>query len=143
MSGHSFHESFTRDHRVATSSDRTFGIVSAVLFALIAAWPLWNGRDVRWWAAAISAVVLVVAWLRPTALGLLNRLWLRFGLLLNRIVTPVVMAVIFFVTVTPTALIMRVFGRDPLRRRFDPVATSYWIERQPPGPAPETMINQF
>ena len=79
----------------------------------------------------------------PKILSPLNRLWFRFGLLLHHIVNPVVMALLFFTTVTPMALIMRLLGKDPLRRKFDPEADSYWIPRQPAGPAPETMKNQF
>jgi hypothetical protein len=73
----------------------------------------------------------------------LNRLWLRFGLLLNRIVSPIVLGFLFYAVITPTGMIIRRAGRDPLRLQWDANAASYWIERRPPGPAPETMSNQF
>jgi hypothetical protein len=92
---------------------------------------------------AIAAGFLAVALVRPSLLSPLNRLWFMFGLLLHKIVTPVIMGLIFFLTVTPTGLIMRLSGRDPLRLRRDPEAKTYWIEREPPGPDPETMRNQF
>ena len=66
----------------------------------------------------------------------LNRLWLKFGLLLHKVVNPIVMALVFFGTVLPTGLIMRVLGKDLLRLKRQPDANSYWIERRPPGPAP-------
>jgi hypothetical protein len=73
----------------------------------------------------------------------LDRLWLRVGLVLHRVVNPLVLGVMFYGVITPFGLAMRWAGRDPLRKRFDPLAQSYWIERRPPGPAPETMSNQF
>jgi hypothetical protein len=82
--------------------------------------------------------------LRPAVLGPLNRWWLQLGLLLQqRLVTPVIMALLFFGTVTPIALVLRLLGKDLLRLRLDREADSYWIERRPPGPAPDTMRNQF
>ena len=83
------------------------------------------------------------ALVRPALLAPLNRLWLRLGLFLHKIITPVVMALIFFTTVLPTGLVMRALGKDPLRLRRDPAAASYWIARNPSGLAPETMKNQF
>jgi hypothetical protein len=84
-----------------------------------------------------------VALLWPAVLAPLNRIWTRFGLLLHRIVSPVVLGVMFFGVVTPMGLVMRALGKDPLRLRFDPAARTYWIERRPPGPAPDTLNNQF
>jgi large-conductance mechanosensitive channel len=88
-------------------------------------------------------VFLAAASLAPRALKPLNRLWFLFGAFLHKIVSPLVMALLFFVTVTPIAILMRLAGKDPLRLKFDRAAKSYWIERTPPGPAPETMRNQF
>ena len=143
MSEGAFHETFAREHEVEASSERSFGIVFSAFFLLVAVWRVWGGREVRWWAAAIAVALFTIALVRPSLLRPLNRVWLRLGMLLNRIVSPLVMALIFIVTVTPIALIMRLSGKDPLRLRLEPQAKSYWIERKPPGPAPETMINQF
>lgn len=137
------HESFTRDDEVRSSSDRAFGLVFAVLFALIALWPLWRGMAPRWWSLGLAAAFLGAALLAPRALAPLNRLWFRLGLLLHAVVNPVVMALVFFTTVTPIALIMRAMGKDPLRLRRDQDARTYWIERRPPGPMPDTMPRQF
>ena len=123
-------------------SDRGFGFVFAAVFAIISLWPLAGGGGVRIWAIAIAALFFAAALVRPDILRPLNRLWFRFGLLLGRIVSPVVMAVVFFVAVTPTALIMRAFAKDLLRLNFDPGADSYWIRRADIGPM-GSMKDQF
>lgn len=137
------HETFTRDTVVKGSSDRAFGIVFTVLFSAIGLWPLINGAEARIWALGVAALILATALIRPALLAPFNRGWMKFGLLLHKITNPIIMGLIFFLAVTPTALIMRAMGKDPLRRKFDPSAQSYWIEREPPGPEPETMKQQF
>ena len=91
----------------------------------------------------VAAAFAVVALAIPRALGPLSRAWQGLGKAIHKVVNPVVMGLLFYLTVTPTGLLMRLFGKDPLRLRFDPEAKSYWIERRPPGPAPETMHQQF
>jgi hypothetical protein len=91
----------------------------------------------------VGAAFLAAALLRPAVLAPLNRVWTRFGLLLHRIVSPVVLGIMFFVVITPMGLIMRALGKDPLRLRLEREARSYWIERRPPGPPPDTLNNQF
>ena len=137
------HESFARKAPVSSSSDRAFGLVFAVVFAIIGLWPWLFGGQIRAWSLVIGAALLGVAWLWPAVLAPLNRVWTRFGLLLHRIVSPVVLGVMFFVVITPMGLLMRILGKDPLRLRFDRDARSYWIERRPPGPAPDSLNNQF
>jgi hypothetical protein len=137
------HEDFSRQEEIQGSSDRSFGLVMAAFFALVALWPLVGAHGPRWWAMAVAAAFGLAAWLRPAALAPLNTLWMKLGLLLSRVVTPVVLGLLFFVTVTPIALLMRLLGKDPLRLRRDPDATSYWITRSPPGPESSSMKNQF
>ena len=137
------HERLSEDQVVKGSSDRSFGLVFAAVFTLIGLWPLLSEDGVRWWSLAIALMFAAPAIARPSALAPLNRLWTRFGLLLNRIVSPLVMGLLFYLIITPFALIMRAAGKDLLRLRFDPGAESYWIEREPPGPAPESIKNQF
>jgi saxitoxin biosynthesis operon SxtJ-like protein len=137
------HESFARNQAVKGSSDRAFGVVFTVLFVVIGLLPLFSGGAIRVWSVAVGAAILAVALVRPSLLAPFNRAWMKFGLLLHKITNPIVMGLIFFGAVTPTALIMRALGKDPLRRRFDPSAPSYWIERDPPGPEPDTMKQQF
>lgn len=138
-----FHEDYARDDGVKVGSEKGFGIVFAVVFAIIALFPLFGGGPVRVWALAIAAAFLVCGFFIPAALRPLNRVWFKFGLLLHKIVSPLIMGLLFYVTVTPIALIMRLAGKDPLRLKMDRTATSYWIERDPPGPAPESMKQQF
>lgn len=137
------HERLADDGAVKASSDRSFGIVFAVVFAIIGLWPFLFGGTLRWWSLAVGAAFLAVALIRPGALAPLNRLWTKFGLLLNRLVSPLVMGLLFFVVITPFALVMRLAGKDLLRLKRDPDAKSYWVLREPPGPSPETIKNQY
>ena len=137
------HENLSREHAVEGSSDRSFGIVFTVVFLVIAGWPLLSGNPPRWWAAGIAAAFLALALVRPALLAGLNRQWMKLGLLLGRIVSPIALGILFFGIVTPLGVVMRLAGKDPLRLRRDGGARSYWIARQPPGPPPDSMTNQF
>src|SRR5882672_12350809 len=137
------HEDFSRTHRVKASSNRAFGSVFAVVFLIVAVWPIFSGEMVRWWSLFIAAGFVLVTVAAPKLLALPNRLWLRFGLLLNRIISPVVLAFLFYVVMTPMGALMRVFGKDNLRLQCDDSDTSYWIKRDPPGPNPESLNHQF
>ena len=137
------HESYERSEDVHGSSDRSFGIVFAIVFGVIGLLPLVFGGGVRLWSLGVGAAFLLAAVVVPSVLAPLNRLWLRFGLLLHRIVSPLVLGIMFFVVITPMALVMRALGKDLLRLRFDRAAASYWIDRTPPGPPPESMKDQF
>ena len=97
----------------------------------------------RLWALIAALVFLGAAIVIPRALAPLNRLWLRFGELLNRITSPIALAILFYGVVMPTGIAMRLFGKDPLRLRRDAQARSYWIDRDPPGPPPDSLKNQF
>lgn len=123
-------------------ANRSFGLVFCGFFALIALFPLFSGGPVRVWAAIVSALFGAAAFLFPSALTPLNRLWMRFGALMHRIVSPIVLALLFFAVITPFGLAMRLLGRRPLKLRYEPVET-YWIDRDPPGPGPESLNNQF
>lgn len=140
------HEDFHRPHAVKGSSDRTFGFVFAAVFLVVALWPLRPDPSVvsavNWWALAIAIGLLAVAVGRPRLLAPANRHWLQFGLLLQRIVNPLVMAVLFFAVVTPFAVAMRLAGKDPMRRKSDSAAATYWLERER-APAHSSMNNQF
>lgn len=124
-------------------SDRGFGVLVTVVFAVIGCWPLLRDGTPRWWALGIAAGALAIALAAPRWLAPLNRLWFRFGMLLHRVASPVVMGVVYFGVVTPTGLLMRLFGKDPLRLKRDPAAQTYWIDRDPPGPPRDSMANQF
>ncbi len=137
------HERLVREEEIRGSSNRVFGLVFAAVFTMIGLWPLVQVAGVRLWALAVAVVFLATAVIRPAFLTPLNRLWTRFGLLLHAVVNPVVMGLLFYLMITPTAYVMRWLGKDHLNLRWDPAAKSYWIERRPPGPAPESMKNQF
>jgi predicted membrane metal-binding protein len=139
----SSHEDFSRDGEVKQGSDRSFGLVFAGFFTLVGLWPLFNGLDPRWWAFGVAVGFAAIATVAPGVLAPLNRLWHQFGLLLNRIVSPVALGLAFFLAVTPTGLIMRLLGKDMLQLKFDREAKSYWIKREPPGPDPDGMPRQF
>jgi len=136
-------ENFERDEPAHGSSDRSFGLVFTGVFLVIGLAPLLHDRPMRIWSLAVAAAFLAVALGRASLLAPLNRLWTRFGLLLHRVVNPIVMGVIFYLAITPFGLAMRLLGKDPLRRGFDRAAASYWIDRTPPGPAPQSMSHQF
>ena len=123
------------------SSDRGFGFVFAVVFTLIGCWPFLYWQPPRWWALAIAAAFGLIALIRPQILHPLNRLWLALGRLLHKVVSPLVMGLIFFATVTPTGWIMRLLGKDVLSLKRRPDLKSYWIKREPSGQ--ESMKNQF
>jgi hypothetical protein len=137
------HESLDRESEVEGSSNRSFGWVFTAFFLILALLPFLFGGGVRYWALAAGAAMGVVTLARPSVLEVPNRLWGRFGLWLGRIVSPLMTGVVFYGVVTPIGLLMRVAGKDFLRLRRDPGATSYWIVRDPPGPAPESMSDQF
>src|SRR5260221_13473328 len=140
---HRLHEDLSRDDKIEGSSDRGFGLVFAAFSAIVAASRLWKGQPSGTWWVAATGVTLAVALLRPGLLAPLNRLWLKLGLLLFRIISPLTLGLLFFLTITPIGLLMRALNKDFLRRRLERQATNYWILREPPGPAPETLKNQY
>jgi len=137
------HESFQRDDDVVGSSNRNFGLVFAVVFAVIGLLPLVHRGELRIWSLILAALFAIAAFAFPSVLAPLNRLWMKLGLLLHKIVSPIVLGILFFVVITPMGVAMRAFGRDPLRLRRDNQSKSYWIDRTPPGPSPESFVDQF
>jgi len=137
------HESIERDDDVVGGSDRAFGLVMAGACAVFGSLPLLRLHAPVWWLYGVGAVFLAVALTRPALLAPLNRLWTRFGLLLHRVVSPVMLGAMYYGVMVPAGLIMRLVGRDPLRLKRDPRATTYWVERQPPGPEPQSMRQQY
>ena len=137
------HEDIRREHEVVASSDRNFGLTFAGFFAILAGLGFWRGGE-RWpyWLGAAVAVALAALAL-PKLLAPFNKAWTKLGLLLFKVVSPVVMVILYATTIVPIGLIRRALGSDSLRLRFEPDAPSYWIPRDPPGPAPESMKNQF
>ena len=135
------HERLSRREETKGSSNRSFGLVFATVFAAIALWPLTGGEAARGWALAVAVAFLALALTRPGWLAPLNRLWTAFGRLLHGVVNPLVMGLLFYLTVTPMGVLMRLLGKNPLDLRRDPGAASYWRRREPP--APDSMRHQF
>ena len=137
------HEEFNRDQHIEGSSDRVFGLVFAAVFLIIAGWPLFHGDAIRWWSVGVAIVFALVALVKPALLAGLNRLWMKLGVLLGKVVSPIALGILFYVVITPVGMVIRLSGKDPLRLKFQPDADSYWIQREPPGPHPGSMNNQF
>ena len=138
------HERLSSGVPLPETSNRVFGLIFAAVFTALALLHLFvRDKDWWWYFAVIAAVFLLPALVKPQLLGPLHRVWQRVRLILNRIIAFLVMAVLFYGVVLPTGLIMRALGKDLLRLRYDRDAASYWLPRDPPGPEPETMQNQF
>jgi len=137
------HERFDRPGIAQASSNRSFGIVFATVFAVIGLLPLYSGSSVRLWSLFASTAFLLFGLFLPSVLAPLNRAWSWFGLQLHRIVSPIILGVMFFLVVTPIGLAMRAFGKNPLHLKFERQSSSYWIDRAPPGPSPDSFRDQF
>ena len=138
----STHENFDREEASSPGSDKTFGLVMAGALAFVA---FMNGRHAGrlWpWELTLAVLFLAAAAIKPPLLHPLNRLWMKLGLVLNKIVNPIMMWLLFYGTIWPTGLVMRLRGRDLLRLKREPASSTYWIARAP-GPLPESMKDQF
>ncbi len=141
-----FHELLDHEESIPLPSERSFAHVMGALFFILA--------GIRWWhrehidavilvLLAVGAAFLFIGYTKPLLLRPLNKLWMQFGHLLFKITNPIIMFLIYAVTIVPMGLALRVLGKDPLRRAFDAKAATYWIMRDIPGPPPETMKRQF
>ena len=129
--------------KTVMGSNRSFGLIFAVFFCLVALLPAVHGAPVRWWALGVAILFAAVAFLAPRALSPLNWVWFKLGLLLHHVVNPVIMAVMFYGAILPMAILLRAIGKDLLRLKREPESASYWIPREPPAPAPGSMSKQF
>ena len=128
------------DHKdIKIGSNRSFGLVFFVVFLLISIYPFLKDGDIRLWSLIISIIFLFLGLLNSRVLSPLNKLWFRFGLLLGKIISPIIMGIIFFLVVTPIAIIMRLFKKDILNLKFKENNT-YWIDKTGPK---SKMKNQF
>ena len=124
---------------IKISSNRSFGIVFFIVFLLISIYPLLNDDHLRIWSLIISIVFLILGLLNSKILFPLNKIWFKFGILLGKIISPLIMGLIFFVVVTPIGLLMRLFNKDLINLKFNK-SKSYWIEKNEPK---SKMKNQF
>ena len=120
-------------------TNRNFGMVFTVVFLIISFWPLLKSGNIRYWSLIISIIFFVLALLNSDVLTPLNKIWMKFGLILGKIVSPIVMGFIFFVVVTPTGIIMRLLGKDLLNLKKNSNKT-YWIQKDNKN---NNMRNQF
>lgn len=134
---------FASSGEIKLGSNRTFGLVLSIFFVVVALMPVVRGAPIRWWALIVAAPFLVIGLIAPRLLSPLNRAWFALGQMLHHVVSPVILAVIFYGTVLPTGLVLRALGKDLLRLKFDRKAATYWIPREPPGPAPGSMNKQY
>ena len=137
------HQSRSRADTFATSSDRTFGLVFTVVFAIVAFQPLLHQRPIREWAVLLSGAFVIAALVAPGILAPLNRAWTALGLLLHKVTNPIVLGALFYLVFAPMGWLVRRMNKNILSLRLDPDAGSYWIARQPPGPDPASMTNQY
>lgn len=137
------HELLVRDEHIAPGSERSFALVMVSALVLFALLNWWHGGGLWPWLIATAAFFGVAGLCWPSTLKPLHLIWFKLGLLLHKLVNPIIMGLIFYGAVLPTGLVMKGLGKDPLSLKLEPERDSYWIVRQPPGPAPETMKDQF
>ena len=126
--------------KVEAGTERGFGITFGAFFAIIGLYPLWYSTNIHLWACIISSFFVFFGIFLPKALIIPNKLWFKLSLLLGNIVTPIVMGIIFFLTVTPTGIIMRLFGQYTPNHKIKKRIKSYWIKRKN---TINSMKNQF
>ena len=114
---------------IKISSNRNFGIVFFIIFLVVSFWPLIYGEQIRIWSAVISLIFLILGLMNSKLLTPLNQLWFKFGMILGAIVAPIAMGFVFFLVVTPIGFIMRIMGKDLLKKRYDKKRGTYWIKR--------------
>ena len=124
---------------IKISSNRSFGIVFFVVFILVALYPLVYSGEIRIWSIVLSLIFLTLGLLNSKILTPLNKIWFKFGIILGKIISPIIMGVIFFLVVTPIGLLMRLLGKDLLNLKYNK-NKSYWIEKKGPK---SKMKNQF
>ncbi len=138
------HETPSSFRTVTRASDRKFGLTLGVILCALGLWPVLRSATLpNFWLLAPGAGLLSAAWLVPNRLAPLNRAWFRLGLVLNAVVSPIVMGVMYFGAVVPLALLLRRNGKDLLQLALRPEAETYWVRREPPGPLAGTFDKQF
>ena len=118
-----------KNNEIKISSNKSFGIVFAIVFFLIGLWPIIESNDIRIWSLILSVIFLILGLMNSSILTPLNKIWFRFGIFLGNFIAPVVMGIIFFFVVTPIGLIMRLLGRDLIKLKKNN-ENSYWIEKK-------------
>lgn len=137
-----FFETYDAEDR-RMSSDRSFGWVMAAAMTVFSAMPLRHGHPPLWRGFAAATAFAAVALIAPKVLRPLNLVWFRLGLLISPVMSFVFTSLVYFLAMTPIGLVRRLSDNDPLKLRFEPGASTYWVARNPPGPPPASMADQF
>jgi len=137
------HENLKRGEEIEVSSDRSFGMVFTLVFLAVGIWMVSGGQSKGWFFLAGAALFFTVALACPSILGPLNRAWMKFGLLLGRVANPIILGIVFFLVITPMAVVRRLLGKDSLHLKSKSDHESYWINRSPAGPKAGSMTKQF
>ena len=127
-------------HKIKAGTERGFGFIFSAVFVIIGLYPVLQSQDIRLWAFIIALIFLFFGIFLPKALILPNKLWFKLGSFLGAIVSPIIMGMIFFLTVTPTGMIMRLLGKDILNQKIKKTIKSYWIKKIK---TVSSMKNQF
>ena len=122
---------------------RNFGYVFTVVFIIISIYPIFLGKPVNILTFAVSAILFTLAKIYPISLSMFSVLWLKFGEILHKLTSPLILGIIFFFIITPIAIILKIMRKDILNLNYNNSIKSYWINRKPPGTKPESLINQF
>ena len=128
-----------KNNNIKIATNKSFGVVFAIFFFIVSMFPLFKDEDIRIWAVIVAIIFLILGLLNSSVLSPLNKIWFKFGILLGNFISPIIMGVVFFIVVTPTSLIMRLFGKDILNLKKNN-KKSYWIEKSPIN---SKMKNQF
>lgn len=137
------HERLSEIDEAKPGSERSFGLTFSAVFLIISLFPLLHLHLPRLWPLPIAAAFAAVGLLRPSWLAAPNKLWFKFGMLLHKIMNPLILGLLFFIVITPTAYAVRLMSGRMLGLSYDEAAPTYWISRTPPGPDNESIRNQF
>ena len=116
-------------HSIESSNERSFGIVFAIFFAILSIYPVINKKDINLYLLILSIIILMIGIFKPSLLYYPNKIWFKFGIFLGKIVSPLVMGIIFFFTVTPTGMIMKLLKKDLLKKKLDVKVRTYWVKK--------------
>ena len=139
----STHETLVRDEAIEPGSDRSFGLIVGGILSAIGLYQFFTGSTLYLWFLGPGVLLAVLGLVLPSILHPLNIAWMKLGLLLGRIVTPIVMFLVYLISVVPIGILLRIFGKDLLSLKKGDDKQTYWVERTPPGPSPESLKDQF
>lgn len=137
------HEQLRSFESVSPGSDRSFGLIVGGILTVIGVYQNFRESDLFWFFVVPGVVLIVLALVKPASLHSANQAWTRLGIVLGKVVTPIVMFLVYALSIVPTGLILRVFGKNLLQLKRNEATDSYWIVRDPPGPLPESFREQF